>query len=425
MTETAYHRIQPRAATAPAGCPVNPDFSPFDADYLRDPYAALASLRDQPVFYAEQLGYLVVTRMEDVAEVFRRKDDFSSENVQDPVLPICAEAGQVLAVPDYNPIAVMSNRAQPDHTRIRKFTQAGFSARRMKVLEPYLRERCGEMVDAMLAAGGPANFVEWIGHPLPGEMIFRLIGFPREDDAQLKSWTSNRLAFTWGKTSDSAQIEIAGKMLAYWRYCVDFVAHRAEHPADDFTSELLAAHKADPEALSYAEVQSVVYGLSFAGHEIVSNMLANSLITLLTNRGQWDRLCADPGLIPNAVEELLRINSPQTSWRRVATRDTEIAGVAVPEGTQVFLSLAAANHDPELYDNPAELDIERANARTHIAFGRGIHFCLGSRLATVEGIVALETLCARVPGLELVADQEFTYFPNFTFRGPEELWLNW
>ncbi len=426
MTETAYHRIRPRPKTAPSGCPVDTTFSPFTDDYLRDPYPALRQrLADSPVFYAEELGYLVLTRMEDVAEVFRRKEDFSSENVQDPVLPICEAAREALNVPDYRPIAVMSNRAQPDHTRIRKHTQAGFSARRMKILEPYLRRRCEEMVDAMLASGAPAEFVQAIGHPLPGEMIFRLIGFPQADDARLKSWTTNRLAFTWGRTEDDEQVDIARNMLTYWRYCADFVRQRAEIPADDFTSELLAAHKADPEDLSYPEVESVIYGLSFAGHEIVSNMLANSLISLLTHRSEWRKICDDPAKIPNAVEEILRFNSPQTSWRRVAVRDTEIAGYKIPEGTQVFLSLAAANHDHALFEEPAILDIERSNARGHIAFGRGIHFCLGSRLATLEGIVLLETLVSKVPDLELVPDQQLTYFPNFTFRGPAELHLTW
>ena len=191
---------------------------------MTNPYAELERLRgEQPVFYSEELGYLVLLRMEDVAEVFRNADTFSSENVQDPVLPICDEAARVLAVPDYNPIAVMSNRARPDHTRIRKYTLAGFSGRRMRSLEPFIRQRCETMVDTMLTAGSPVEFVAALGHPLPGETIFRLIGFPEADDAKLKEWTTNRLAFTWGKASDAEQVDIATKMLSYWRYCVSFV----------------------------------------------------------------------------------------------------------------------------------------------------------------------------------------------------------
>ncbi len=426
MADSAYHKMRTEIALAPAGCPVNHSFSTFAEDYMQYPYAELAKLRgESPVFYSEKLGYLVLTRMADVSEVFRNADVFSSENVQDPVLPICEAAATVLAAPDYNPIAVMSNRARPDHTRIRKHTMAGFSSRRMRILEPFIRRRCEAMVEEMLTGGSPAEFVSLIGHPLPGETIFRFIGFPETDDRKLKEWTTNRLAFTWGKTTEAEQVDIAEKMLAYWRYCVSFVQHRQQEPADDFTSELLAAHDADAEELTYKEVESIVYGLSFAGHEIVSNMLSNGLISLLSNRPYWEEICADPGLIPNAVEEILRYNSPQTSWRRVALQDTEVAGYKIPAGTQIFLSLGSANHDEAVFDDPERFDIHRENARTNIAFGRGIHFCLGNRLAILEATIAIETLASRVPSLDMVKDQTFSFFPNFTFRGPAALRLTW
>jgi cytochrome P450 len=422
----AYHKIRTERAPAPSGCPVDHGFSPFAPDYMANPYAELERLRgESPVFYSEKLGYLVLTRMEDVSDVFKNPDIFSAANVQDPVLPICDAAAEILATPDYNPIAVMSNRARPDHTRIRKYTLAGFSGRRMRILEPFIRQRCESMVDAMLGGGAPAEFVGALGHPLPGETIFRFIGFPEEDDKKLKDWTTNRLAFTWGQASDTEQIDIAGKMLSYWRYCVEFVKMRQSNPADDFTSELLAAHADDPDELSYAEIQSIVYGLSFAGHEIVTNLLSNGLVSLLSDRRQWEEICADAALIPNAVEEILRYNSPQTSWRRVATQDTELAGYKIPAGTQIFLSLGSANHDEALFEDPETFDIHRENARANIAFGRGIHFCLGNRLAIIEATIALETLTQRIPSLDLVADQRYEFFPNFTFRGPKELWLTW
>lgn len=426
MSDAAYHKIRTERAPAPSGCPVNHSFSPFTPEYMADPYAELGRLRNEtPVFYSEELGYLVLTRMEDVSEVFRNPDIFSAENVQDPVLPICEAAATTLSAEDYNPIAVMSNRARPDHTRIRKYTLAGFSGRRMRILEPFIRRRCEDLVDAMLAEGNRADFVKSVAHPLPGETIFRFIGFPEADDKKLKDWTTNRLAFTWGKASDAEQADIAEKMLAYWRYCVSFVALRKSQPADDFTSELLAAHAADPDELTYKEIESIVYGLSFAGHEIVSNMLSNGLISLLSTRRFWTEICADPSLIPNAVEEILRFNSPQTSWRRVASQDTEIAGYKIPAGTQIFLSLGSANHDEAVFDAPEVFDIHRENAKANIAFGRGIHFCLGNRLAILEATITLETLTSRVPSLDIVPDQRFRFFPNFTFRGPEELLLSW
>ena len=425
MTE-AYHKLRTERAPKPDGCPVDHTFSPFAPEYVADPYPELARRRENaPVFYSEELGYLVVTRMKDVAAVFTNPDVFSSDNVQDPVLPICNAAAEVLGAADYDPVAVMSNRARPDHTRIRRYTQAGFSGRRIRALTPYVRERCEALVDGMLEAGPPCEFVSAIGHPLPGETIFRLLGFPREDDPKLQAWTANRLAFTWGKASEAEQVQIAKMMLAYWRYCVSFVKHRHREPADDFTSELLAAHDADPDELSYQEVESVVYGLSFAGHEIVSNFLGNALVCLLSQRENWEAISVEPALIPNALNEVLRFNSPQTSWRRVARRDTEIAGHRVPAGTQIFLSLGSANHDESLYADAGTFDIRRKNARTHISFGRGIHFCLGNRLALLEAQITMETLVQRAPSLRLVKDQALDYEPNFTFRGPKQLWLSW
>jgi hypothetical protein len=153
--------------------------------------------------------------------------------------------------------------------------------------------------------------------------------------------------------------------------------------------------------------------------------LGNGLINLLSTPGLWADICADPGLIPNAVEEILRFNSPQTSWRRVAVEDSELAGYQIPAGTQIFLSLGSANHDEALFDHPGIFDIHRANARAHIAFGRGIHFCLGNRLAIAEAQIAFEILAVEMPGLSLVAGQSFEFVPNFTFRGPKELWLTW
>ena len=425
-TDDAYHKIRAPARSKPSGCPIDHDFTTFDDDYLTNPYPDLARVREEhPIFYSEKLGFLVVTRMQDLLEIFGNHEVYSSENVQDPVFPVCERAAEILAAEDFNPVAVMSNKQQPDHSRIKKYTMRGFSARRMKMLEPYVKKRSHELVDAMMANGTQAEFVSSFGHPLPGQTIFRFIGFPEADDEKLISWTSNRLAFTWGNPDDEEQADIASKMLRYWRYCREFVAKRKTERADDLTSELLDAHDANPEELAYREVESIIYGLSFAGHEIVSNYMSNSLLCLLPRRDDWDAIRADASLIPNALEEVLRFESPQTSWRRVTNVDTEVAGIKVPAGTQVFLSLGAANHEPELFPSPEKFDIHRDNAKKHISFGYGIHFCLGARLARLEGEIAIQTLSERLPDLRLVDGQNLSYSPNITFRGPEQLFVEW
>ncbi len=422
----AYHKISIPPATQPIGCPVDNVFTPFSSGYLTNPYPELGTLMSKkPIFFSEELGYLVVTGMENVTEVLKNHKVFSSENVQDPVFPVCEEAMAVMSAEDYNPKAVMSNCQPPEHTRIRKFTRDGFNARRMKMLEPYIRETADQLITQMLENESPAEVVSSFAHPLPGQVIFRLIGFPEADDDQLIHWTANRLIFTWGKPTDKAQVEIAENMLKYWRYCRAFVARRHDKPADDLTSELLAHHMENREALSYREVESIIYGLSFAGHEIVSNYISLALMNILPDRALWQSLSSDAGLITKALEEILRFDSPQTSWRRVATEDTRLAGVDIPKGTRIFISLGSANRDPACFNEPDKYNPERDNANRHISFGHGVHFCLGARLARLEAQIALESLVEQMPTLRLVKNQTPSFAPNITFRGPSALYVEW
>ncbi len=426
MTDQSYHNIRTEAAQPPSGCPIDHHFTPLMDSYVADPYPIANQLREQaPIVYAEPLGFVVVTRMADVQEVFLNPDVYSSANVQDPVFPICEEAAAVLASEDFNPVAVMSNRQEPDHGRIRQFTKGGFSNRRNKTLEPYIRRRTNELIDEMLASGSPADFVAALAYPLPGEVVFRFMGFPEEDDEQLKAWCANRLAFSWGQPTAEEQVDIANKMLAYWRYVRDFTADKRQNPGDDFASELLADHEAQPDELSYREVESILYGLSFAGHEPVTLLLGNALTSLLSRPDDWQALCDDASLIPGALDEVIRWDSPQVGWRRITTCDTTLNGVDIPEGTQVYLNLGAANHDPREFDDPEGFNIGRQAARNNISFGKGNHYCLGAKFARFEAKIVFEELTRRIPSLGLVEGQEYNGFPNISFRGPSSLLVTW
>jgi len=426
MAERGYHQERAEVPPPPSGCPVHASWSPLDDDYQADPYPIAGRLRDEyPVFYAESIDALVVTRMADIEAVFTDHETFASTNVQDPVFPLADAAHEVLAAPDFDPVAVMSNRPEPDHGRIRVHTRQGFSNLRLRTLEPFIRNRTHELLDAMEASGSPAEYVEALAFPLPGETIFRFIGFPPEDDERLKDWCGERKAFSWGRPTADQQVEIAESMLDYWRYCREFTASKRDEPGDDFASELLAAHAEHPDDISYREVESVIYGLSFAGHEAITSLLCNTLLCLLPRRDQWDALCADPSLVPNAIEEVMRFESSQVSWRRVTTRDTTLGGMDVPAGTTIFLNFAAANRQPDLWDDPDAFDIHRPDANRHISFGKGVHYCLGAKYAKFEAQVVTEILAERLPSLRLVDDQELDYFPNITFRGPSRLHVAW
>lgn len=425
MADNKYHQERLESPPPPAGCPVHATWSPLDDDYLADPYEVAEKLHDQhPVFYAEQLGYLVVTEMDDIEAIFTDHETFASVNVQDPVFPLAPEAHDILAAPDFDPVAVMSNRPEPDHGRIRQYTRQGFSNRRLKTLEPYIRRRSHELIDTMLAGDSPTEFIHALAFPLPGETVFRFIGFPEGDDELLKGWCGDRKAFSWGQPSPEAAAEIATHMLAYWRYCREFTAAKRDNRGDDFATELIEAQEQNPDDLTYREVESIIYGLSFAGHEAVTALICNTLQCLLPRRDMWDRICADATLIPNAIEEVLRFNSSQISWRRITTRDTTVGGYEIPAGTAILLNFATANRQPDLFPEPTTFDIERANAGHHISFGKGVHYCLGARLAKFETQIVTEVLAERVPSLRLV-EQEFSYFPNITFRGPNELQVAW
>ena len=425
-TAAAYHEDPAEPPPPPTGCPVQHEWDPLGAEYLKDPYRIAGQLRDEmPIFYAESLGYVVITRMEDIIAVFGNPDVYASTNVQDPVFPLSTGAGEVLGAPDFDPIAVMSNRPEPDHGRIRKYTQAGFSNRRLKDLEPFVRRRSHELIDAMIERGSPTEFIEAFAYPLPGETVFRFLGFPERDDELLKAWCGDRKAFTWGHTTEAEQVEIAGQMLAYWRYCRNFTASKRDDRGDDFTSELIDAHEADNDELTYREVESIVYGLSFAGHEAVTSLICNCLWCLLSHRDQWDELCADPSLVNNAVEEVLRYESSQISWRRVTTQPTTLCDVELPAGTRIFMNFASANRQADIFEEPSTFDIHRPNANRHISFGRGIHFCLGAKMARFEARIVLEVLADRLPSLSLVDGQEYESFPNITFRGPEQLFVEY
>ncbi|HEX3260279.1 MAG TPA: cytochrome P450, partial [Pseudonocardia sp.] len=332
-------------------------FDPFSADYLADPYPHLARARaDAPVFYAADLDMWVVSRYADIEAIFTDPATFSAAIAQDPVFPLADEARTTLREGGFRAGATMSNCDPPKHTRIRRHNLRAFSARRTAALEPRVRAAAEELVMAMLDKPR-FDVVEELAYPLPAYMIFTLIGFPPEDTELLKSYCGNRMAFSWGRPTVAEQTAIAADMARYWRYCERFVADRIADPRDDFTSDHVRVHLDDPEALTVDEIVGVIYGLSFAGHETTTNLTTNAVRRLLEHPDQWQEICADPTLIPGAVEEVLRFDTSVVAWRRITTRAGSIGGVEVPAQAKLMLMLAAADHDPGRFPDPDAFDI--------------------------------------------------------------------
>jgi hypothetical protein len=232
------------------------------------------------------------------------------------------------------------------------------------------------------------------------------------------------VVLSFGDQPLEEQLEHAHNLVAYWRYCLDLVNARFQDPRDDLPSDLVRIYQDGDQSLTIDEIAGLVYSQLTAGHETTSSLLATGIKELLTQRERWEELCADPSLAPAAVEEMLRVATPVFAWKRLVKQAARVGDVELEPGDRVLLVLGSANHDEAVFEEPEAIDLHRPNARNHLAFGLGIHFCLGAPLARLEGQVVLEELAARFPDLRLVEGQQFTFPPNTTFRAPQEVWVH-
>jgi cytochrome P450 len=401
---------------------VDRDFDPFE---IGDPFDFYARVREEePVFFSEQLGYWVVSRYEDIIAIFKDPRTFSSENTQAPYKPRPPEVQRVLEEGDFRAYSGLSARQPPDHTRLRGFINKAFTPRRVATLEPQVRELVVAAIER-IAANGHADLVADLARDLPAHVIFRLLGIPDEDAPRVKEWAESRIYLNFGDQPLEQQLHHARNLVNYWQYCLGLIEQRFEEPRDDLPSDLVRIYRSGDKSISIDEMAGLVYGQLTAGQETTSSLLAEGLKTLLTQRERWEELRLNPGLITTAVEELLRLSTPVFAWKRKAKRPARIGVIDIPEGANVLLLLGSANRDDEMFANPGAIDLRRENARNHLSFGHGIHFCLGASLARLEASIVLEELTSRLPSLRLVAAQTFDYSANTTFRAPRNVFAEW
>jgi len=404
------------------GCPVHEEFDPLSPEFLADPYAVLAGLplAETPVFYAPSIGYYVITRYTDIEQVFRDPGSYSAAAAQAPLVPLVPEAQQILLAGGHRPQPSMVSLDEPAHARLRKPAARAFSMKRVNAMIPAIVATAARLLDAV---AGQAEFdlVAALAFPLPANIVFSLMGVPKRDHPQLKLWCGSRAALGWGRPAPGDQVEIATSMAAYRRYLRNLVDARAREPGDDLTSDLLVIHGEDPERLTLDEIASILFSLSFAGHETTTGLIGNTARRLLEEPGRWARVVARRELIAAAVEETLRYDPSVPVWRRVTTRPVTLGGVDLPEGAKLFLWLAASGRDRSVFPQPDDFDLDRANASQHLAFGLGLHYCLGANLGKLETRLALEELARRYPKLRLSGGQQLGFHPNISFRGPLSL----
>ncbi|MGQ0465267.1 MAG: cytochrome P450 family protein [Sporichthyaceae bacterium] len=294
----------------------------------------------------------------------------------------------------------------PDHTRLRKLVASAFTPRRVESLRPRVQLLVDDLLDDIAAAGPetPVDFVSTFAFPLPYTVICELLGIPEPDRAALGS------AFTdLFLPGDGGEPPAAAKAGA--QHIIEYLDHvvglKRTEPGDDLISALVTA-QSDGASLTHRELCSTLFQLFVAGHDTTASLIGNGLVALLTHPDQLKALRSDPALLQSAIEEMLRFDAPVPhSTFRYSNTDTEIGGVTIPAGEQVIISLAAANRDPERFSGPELFDVarsQRSEDRRHIAFGHGIHFCLGAPLGRMEGEVAFGTLLARFPDFRLAVD---------------------
>jgi cytochrome P450 len=403
---------------------VNPDFDPLSAAYLADPIAIFEQVpaEHRPIFFAPRLGSYVVTDYAEVDHAFRHPETFSAANAQQPLVPLVPEAQATLRGDGRLARPSMVSLDPPAHGRLRGPAARAFTPRRVECMRPTIEGVVSDLLDAV-AAAPRFDVVAALAHPLPATVIFALLGVPREDWAQLTSWCGYRAALSWGRPAPEDQVDIAANLAAFRRYLYDLVCAKVAERADDLTSDLLAIRDEEPARLELEEIASILFSLSFAGHETTTGLIGNLVRRLLEDRRRWEEVVARPELASAAVDETLRFDTSVPAWRRVTRQPTTLGSVDLPEGASLFLWLAAANRDPRVFDVPDRFDLHRADAQRALAFGKGLHACLGAALGKLEARAALLGLVSRFPDLRLVADQELTFHPNISFRGPQALWV--
>lgn len=402
-------------------------FNPFDEEYLQDPYTVFAQARQkEPVFYSPEIDYWVVSRYDDVMQVLKDPKTFSATAAVEMIKPPCDAALAVLAEVDFIPQPFLVDEDGPLHAQRRRVLRRGVTQTRVDELEPYARRFTTECLDAIVARG-EGDLVDDLTFSVPSLTAFILMGVPEAEVRRIREYASRFALWIWGRPSDEQQVVLAKEFADYLVYVRGHIDRLIEKPGDDYMSNAIRAWQemGTDEVWNRTYLASVMQGHMYASHETTTNATASGFKALLENRDQWEAICADPSLIPNAVEEILRYQSSVPAWRRVTTAPTELGGHRLPEGARVLILTGSANHDEAVFENGEVFDITRPNANQHLAFGWGTHECLGQPLAKMEMRVMLEEVSRRLPHLHLVPEQEWSYSANTSFRGPNHVRVSW
>jgi cytochrome P450 len=371
----------------------------YDPDVLECPYPFYKRLRSEPVSEFESVGYLV-SRYEDVLTVLRDTDTFSSAynpgfatsklalNPRPPSVDAIMAEG-------FPETAALAHADGALHKRHRSLVGTGFKPSRVAQLEPVIASVAGDLIDRFIERGTLEVFTEFSA-PLPLTIIADALGVTREDLPLFREWSDSFAGLRGRVVPEEEYIERAKKFVAFQRYFGALADDRVAHPRDDLITDIVTATTEDEPPLSKGELMNVFAQLLLAGNETTASALGSGMLMLAEDPALQERLREDPSLVPSFAEEVLRVAAPVLGLPRIVTKDTRIGSVDIPAGARVLVLYGAANRDEDAFENAEAFELDRLKLRPHVAFGYGLHFCIGAPLARAELRVGFEQLLARL-----------------------------
>ncbi len=433
-------RIAPSPPTAGSSSPSTAGCDRLfglEADALACPYPIFAEMRSTaPVAWVDEIEAFAVTRYEDVAFVLRHPEDFSSSLATGPVLArqmadgIAALAAHgdgslldVLQRVKRGRTPVLLSADPPLHRRQRNLVNRAFTQRRVKEYEPMIQALAQDLVSGF-AGAGEVEVVSRFAVPLPLSVIADRLGVPRADMGKFKKWSDDFTVAIGNHQLSHAELKaMLVSQAEFYEYFNAMVEQRRKDPGDDLLSELANARLEDGDMLEAPELLGMLNQFLVAGNETTTKLLTFCVRRLAEDPLLADRLRSDPDGLGGFVEEMLRLEAPVQGLFRSAVRDVTLAGVAIPEGSSLWLAYASANHDDSVFENPEVLDVERDLSQPHLSFGFGEHFCLGAALARAEARAGLRVLLGALSDIALHPQNSFEYEDSYVLHGLKELWI--
>ena len=396
-------------------------------EVLECPYPYYQRVREEAPVHQTPLGFWAVSRYEDVLSVVRNPEVFSSLAQSNSFVTTPPPEVIEIAKQGYPRVNTLLSNDPPSHTQFRNLVNKAFLPKRVAQLEDSIRKIANDLIDAFIN-DGKVDLVEQFAVGVPLTVIADALGVDRADMPKFKKWSDDSVAPLSGMLTPERQIECAHSRIEFQKYMVDRVHEREANLRDDLLSDLVQARfdsgERAGEGMTMAEMLDVIAQLLVAGNETTTKLIAAATLMLIENPEQMAKVRADHSLIPNLVEEALRMEAPVQMLPRFTKEDVEVGGVAIPKGSVVMAMYGCANRDGAKYPNPDMFNIERDNARTQLAFGQGPHFCVGAALARSEARIAFELLLSRLNNIALASVDTPTHRElSMTLRGLTNLHL--